>query len=122
MTRDIGTVGLSGGAGCTNGVFTVTGSGNDIWDSADAFRFVYVTNSGNASVVARVLSVQNTHVWAKAGVMIRGSLDANAVNAFFAVTPGNGVTFQYRSSTGGGCNNSTASGSAPYWVKLVRSE
>ena len=37
------------------------------------------------------------------------------------MTPGNGVTWQYRSSAGGGCNNNTTSGSAPYWVKLVRS-
>jgi enterochelin esterase-like enzyme/fibronectin type 3 domain-containing protein/regulation of enolase protein 1 (concanavalin A-like superfamily) len=122
MTRDIGTVGLSGGAGYTNGVFTVTASGDDIWNSADAFRFVYVTNSGNFSIVARVVSVQNIDGWSKAGVMIRESLDANAANAFVAVTPGNGVTFQYRLSTGGGCNFNGAGGvSAPYWVKLVRS-
>ena len=37
------------------------------------------------------------------------------------MTPGNGVTLQYRSSDGGACNNSTTSASAPYWVKLVMS-
>jgi enterochelin esterase-like enzyme/fibronectin type 3 domain-containing protein/regulation of enolase protein 1 (concanavalin A-like superfamily) len=119
LTRDIGTVGLSGGASYTNGVFTVTGSGDDIWNSADAFRFVYVTNSGNFTIIARVASLQNSESWSKAGVMVRQSLDANAVNAFVGVTPSNGVTFQYRSSTGGGCNNNTTSGSAPYWVKLM---
>ena len=34
--------------------------------------------------------------------MIRESLNTNAANAFIGVTPGNGVTWQYRSSTGGG--------------------
>ena len=123
MSRDLGTVGLSGGAGYTNGVFTVTGSGDDIWNAADAFRFVHVvTNSTNFTVTARVISVQNMNAWSKAGVMVRGSLDANAVNAFVAVTPGNGVTFQYRSTTGGGSLNSNTTGlSAPYWVRLVRS-
>ena len=53
--------------------------------------------------------------------MARDSMDPGAANAFIAVTPGNGVTWQYRSSDGGGCNNNTTSGSAPYWVKLVRS-
>ena len=53
--------------------------------------------------------------------MARDSMDPGAANVLIAVTPGNGVTFQYRSSDGGGCNNNTASGSAPYWVKLVRS-
>ena len=122
MPRDIGTVGLSGGAGFTNGVFTVTASGDDIWNSADAFRFVYVTNRGNFTIVARVVSLQNIDGWSKAGVMVRESLDANAANAFVAVTPGNGVTWQYRSSTGSGCgNNNTPGLSAPYWVKLIRS-
>ncbi|HLP76568.1 MAG TPA: carbohydrate-binding protein, partial [Candidatus Paceibacterota bacterium] len=125
MSRDIGTVGLSGSAGYTNGIFTVRGSGDDIWNSADAFRFIYVaTNSTSFSITARVLSVQNVDVWSKAGVMVRASLDANAANAFVAVTPAagnNGVSFQYRSSTGGGsANNNTTGLAAPYWVRLVR--
>src|SRR5205085_468597 len=60
--------------------------------------------------------------WSKAGVMIRESLAANAINAFIAVTPGNGVTWQTRSTTGGNSGNAaTGSLVAPYWVKLVRS-
>ena len=122
MTQDIGTVALWGSAGVTNGVFTMTGSGDDIWNSADAFRFVYVTNSGNFTMVARVVSVQNIDGWSKAGVTVRESLDPGAANAFVAVTPGNGVTWQYRSSDGGGCNYANTTGlSAPHWVKLVRS-
>jgi endo-1,4-beta-xylanase len=123
MTQDIGTVGLSGSARFTNGVFTVTGSGDDIWNATDAFRFVYVmTNSGNCAMIARVVSLQNIDPWSKAGVMIRDSLDPGAANAFIAVTPGNGVTWQYRSSDGGGCDNNNTTGlSAPYWVRLVRS-
>jgi endo-1,4-beta-xylanase len=119
MTQDIGTNGLWGGAGVTNEVFTVNGSGDDIWNTADTFRFVYLTVTNNCTVIARVVSVPNSSSWAKAGVMIRDSLNSGAANAFIAVTPGNGVTFQYRSTDGGGCNNSTTSGSAPYWVKLV---
>ena len=121
MTQDIGTVGLWGSAGLTNGVFTVAGSGDDIWNSADAFRFVYLTNSGNFTMVARIVSVQNIDPWSKTGVMIRDRLAPGAANAFIAVTPGNGVTWQYRSSDGGSCNNNTASGGAPYWIKLARS-
>ncbi len=125
MSRDIGTVGLSGNAGYTNGVFTVRGSGDDIWNTADAFRFVYLmTNSSSFSITARVLSAQNVNSWSKAGVMVRSSLDANAVNAFIAVTPttANGLTFQYRSATGGSsANNNTTGLTAPYWVRLLRS-
>ena len=122
MTQDIGTVGIAGSATYSNGVLTVTGAGDDIQNSADAFRFVYVTNnSGNCSIIARVVSLQNIDPWSKAGVMIRDSLDPGAANAFMAVTPGNGATWQYRSSDGGGCNNNTTNRNAPYWVKLVRS-
>jgi hypothetical protein len=123
LTQDIGAVGITGSAICTNGVlFTVTGAGGDIQGTADAFRFVYVTTTGDCTIIARVVSVQNIDPWSKAGVMIRQSLDAGAANAFIAVTPGNGVTWQNRSSVGGGTSYNNTSGlSASYWVKLVRS-
>jgi beta-galactosidase len=122
LTQDVGAVGVTGSATYSNGVFTVTGSGDDIWNTADAFRFVYMTVTGNCTNIARVTAVQDIDPWSKAGVMIRESLASNAVNAFIAVTPGNGVTWQTRSSTGGATSNSAAGSlSAPYWVKLVRS-
>ncbi|HUJ08636.1 MAG TPA: cellulase family glycosylhydrolase [Verrucomicrobiae bacterium] len=122
MTQDIGTVGVSGTAGFTNSVFTLVGAGGDIQGTADAFRFVYVTATGDCTIIARVSSVQNVNPWSKAGVMIRASLDAGAANAFVAMTPSNGVTWQYRSSAGGGTTwNNTGGLSAPYWVRLVRS-
>ncbi len=120
MTREIGAGG--GSVLFSNGVFIVSGSGADIWGSSDQFRFVYIPVTGNCTIVARVVSVQNIDPWSKAGVMIRASLNANSAHAFMAVTPSNGVAFQYRSSTGGGSvNNNTTGLYAPYWVRLVRS-
>ena len=102
QTQDIGAVGVAGNSLYAAGVFTVSGAGADIQGTADAFRFVYMTVTGDCTIIARVVSVQNIDPWSKAGVMIRQSLDAGAANAFIAVTPGNGVTWQYRSSAGGG--------------------
>jgi hypothetical protein len=120
--QDIGETGIPGNTTYGNGVFTMAGSGADIWGTADAFRFAYVTATGNCTIIARVSGVQNTDAWAKAGVMIRSSLAANAPNAFIAVTPGNGVTWQYRTTAGGNSGNSAVGGLiAPYWVRLVRS-
>jgi hypothetical protein len=122
-----GSAGEAGSESWSNGAFTLAGSGNDIWGTADAFRFVYETNSGNCTLIARVVSLaEPTNVtidaWSKAGVMIRASMDPGAANAFIAVTPGNGVTWQDRSSTGGSSVNAATTGlSEPYWVKLVRS-
>jgi len=122
MTRDIGSAGVAGSAAYRNSVFSVAGSGSDIWGTSDAFRFVYMPVTGNCTIVAHVVTLQNIDGWSKAGVMIRDSLAANAANAFIAVTPGNGVTWQTRSSTGANSGNNNTTGlSAPYWVKLVRS-
>jgi hypothetical protein len=122
-TQDIGSVGVAGSAICTNGaLFTVAGAGADIQGTADAFRFVYVPVTGDCTIIARVVSVQNIDPWSKAGVMIRADLGASAANAFVAVTPGNGVTWQYRASTNGNTSYNNTSGlNAPYWVKLSRS-
>jgi hypothetical protein len=121
MTQDTGAVGLWGSAGCTNGVFTVAGCGADIWNAADAFRFVYVTTrSGTYSIIARVASLQDTDPWSKAGVMIRDSVNSNAANVFLAVTPGNGITWQVRTTDGNSTTNYAVGGvSAPRWVKLA---
>ena len=120
--RDIGSTGIAGSAAYLNGSFTVSGSGADIWNTADAFHFVYQPLSGNGEIIARVVSVGNTDPWAKAGVMIRDTINSNAKHAMMVVTPGNGVSFQWRASTGGSSSDTTSGGkTAPYWVRLVRS-
>lgn len=51
--------------------FTILGAGHDIWDPEDAFHYVYQsTTAGSITLTARVVSVQETSPWAKAGVMI----------------------------------------------------
>jgi hypothetical protein len=103
--------------------FTILGSGTDIWDPSDAFHFVYQTvKTDGVSITARVLSVQPTDPWAKAGVMIRESLDAISAHAMMIVTPGNGVAFQFRSTNGGTSANVsfTTPIAAPCWVRLAR--
>jgi glucose/arabinose dehydrogenase len=121
QTTNIGSTGAAGSAGFNNGTFTVSGSGSDIWGTADAFRYVYQSLSGNIDIRARVTGISNTNAWAKAGVMIRETLNSNSKHAMVVVTPSNGVAFQRRPSTGGSSAHTAAAGSAPYWVRLVRS-
>ncbi len=121
LDKDIGTVGVVGNAGYSNSVYTLQGSGSDIWNTADGFHFAYQPLSGDGTIVARVNSITNTNAWAKAGVMIRESLDANARHAMVVVTPSSGVSFQYRTTVGGTSLDTTTSGlQAPHWVKLTR--
>ena len=115
-------VGSGTGSASSDGVvFNVSGRGADIWGTSDAFYYVQAPASGNFSLTARVRNITNTHAWAKAGVMIRESLAANAKHAFALVTPGKGVSFQYRAETGGQTFQVTPGiGAAPAWLRLVR--
>jgi Right handed beta helix region len=120
---DIGTVAVTGSAGIDDatGTFTISGAGVDIWSTNDAFQFVDQPLHGNGQIVARVVNVQNTSDWAKAGVMIRDTESANSINALLFISPTNGISFQGRASTGNNTSTfATASGVAPYWLKLVR--
>ena len=107
------------------GTYTMTASGADIWAvngvEADEFHFAYKMLTGAGSIIAKVESVDNTNVWAKAGVMIRETLDPDSAHAMMIVTPGSGVSFQRRPGTSQtSLDTTTASITAPYWVKLER--
>jgi len=108
------------------GTYTMTASGADIWNvngvEADEFHFAYKMLTGTGSIIARVDSVENTNDWAKAGVMIRETLDTDSAHAFACITPANGVASQGRPDTGAASVNTNQTGiAAPYWVKLERS-
>jgi hypothetical protein len=108
------------------GTYTMTGSGSDIWlvnnVEADEFHFAYKMLNGAGSIVAKVQSVQSTNDWAKAGVMIRETLDPASAHAMTVVTPTQGVSFQRRPSTSGTSVDDTIGGvAAPQWVKIERS-
>jgi hypothetical protein len=109
------------------GTYTMTATGVDIWGAADEFHFAYKTLTGAGSIVAKVLSVGNTDPWAKAGVMIRQTLDAGSKFAAVYITPGNGCRFQARTDVDIDATSDTAvvtaqqtAITAPYWVKLER--
>jgi len=109
------------------GTFTMTGSGADIWNNGpagnrhDEFHFAYKTLTGAGTIIAKVNSLERTHAWAKAGVMIRETLEGGSRHAFGCVTPDNGVASQGRMDPGADSFNTAEGGiTAPYWVKLER--
>jgi len=124
QSEDVGAVGASGSATYVNGVFTVSGSGADIWGAADEFHyvsnFVNGASTGNFRMTTYVTGVQNVNAWTKAGLMVRTSLDPSATQASVFVTPGKGLAFQRRTADGGtSINTSVASITAPVWLRLV---
>ncbi len=97
--------------------------GTDIWGNGDQFRFAYKNLSGDGSIVTRVDSLENSNEWAKAGVMIRETLEAGSKHAFVAVTPtpSHGLSFQRRPVAGqASANTDVADIEIPHWVKLTR--
>jgi hypothetical protein len=105
----------------TVGTYTMTAAGEDIWATADEFHFGWKEVSGAVSIIAKVESLDNTHPFAKAGVMIRDTLDADSRNVAVLITPENGVRFQYRNTIGGITERYFEEGlTAPQWVKLER--
>ncbi|HYC69752.1 MAG TPA: Calx-beta domain-containing protein [Opitutaceae bacterium] len=101
---------------------TVAARGADIWGAADDGVFVNRTVGVDGAMTVRIDSLTNTHAFAKAGVMVRGGTAANAANVFLAVTPSAGVTFQARSTPGGGTVELRRGWgvTAPVWLRLAR--
>jgi endonuclease/exonuclease/phosphatase family metal-dependent hydrolase len=120
-TVDIGAVGAAGDASGTLDALTVSGAGADVWGTADAFRFVYRSLTGDGSIVTQVTSEQRVADWTKAGVMMRETLTAGSRQAFMLVSPGKGLAFQRRTAAKGSSTNTAGgAGTAPYFVMVTR--
>jgi hypothetical protein len=128
---DIGTQGNPVTAGSaninfSNGVVTVSGSGSDIWDTADHFNFAYEPIQGDGQITARVTNVQATDYWAKGAVMFRNTLDADSAFVDLVLTPTpshSEASLQWRDTAGGGpgsVDQGPGSAPLPYWIRLTR--
>jgi regulation of enolase protein 1 (concanavalin A-like superfamily) len=121
QSTDIGGPAITGSATYADGAYAIRAAGADIWDTADEFHFVYQPLTGNGEVIARVASMTYTDIWAKAGVMIRESLTGQSRHAMVVATAGAGCAFQRRADPGGYSDHTAGgSGTAPGWVRLVR--
>lgn len=117
---DVGSPSLAGGSWSSAGTFVVDGSGQGIGGSQDQFRFVYRPFSGDADVMTRVAAFESFASDARAGIVVRESLDPASPYAAVLVSP-RSVEFASRLSaaeppaveTGG-------SMSAPVYLRLRR--
>ena len=122
LTMNIGDVGLDGSVSESAGVWTVAGSGADIWGTADGFRFAFQTRSGDIELTAKLESLTKSDPWTKAGLMIRDDLTPDSKHAFICLASDNGEHFQYRPTMGG--ESSDVAGDTKIkparFVKIVR--
>jgi hypothetical protein len=105
--------------------YAITARGPDVWGVGDAFAYLWTGTPAeppDTTIIARVVSIDNTHEWAKSGVMFRESLAPGSKQVFAMVTPGKGLSLQYRAQTSGqSAVAASAPGVAPRWLKLQRS-
>lgn len=121
QSADIGNT-TAGSTKIKGEVITIAANGADIWDAADACRYVYREISGDFEMSARIVSLERANEWSKAGIMARQSLEANSQNTFINVTPDHGVKMIHRDTPGAntGPEPWEKNFEAPIWIKLAR--
>jgi regulation of enolase protein 1 (concanavalin A-like superfamily) len=121
QSADIGSPPIPGSTTYGQGVYTITASGTNIGGTSDQFRFVFQQVTGDVDISARVDSIQGGSLSAKAGVMIRESLDPGARNAMALISAGGAYAFQRRLDPSGlTYRRSGGGGAPPTWVRVVR--
>ncbi len=89
--------------------FDITAGGADIWGTKDEFTFVYIENTGDFDIAARIEGLTAANLYTKAGLMAREDLTASCRHIYFQVFPDNrarnhnngGYEFQYRQQKDG---------------------
>lgn len=117
---DVGGSGTSASTTYQQGSHVVVNTAGAIGDSADRFGFAHVRVSGDAELVARVMSPGRAGA-SQAGIMVRESLLPDAAHVFVGVAaPSTRLT---RRRIGEGLptiSGPTRAVSAGWWLKLVR--
>jgi len=118
-STDVGAVTAAGSAAENNGVWTISGDGSDIWGTADSFQFLHMTSSESGTITVRVADLQNTSPFAKAGLMMRAGLGADAATVIFDAKPDGGLELMWRESAGTPMRFLAGrQASLPVWLRL----
>jgi alpha-galactosidase len=104
-------------------IFSIEGGGADIWSSIDQFAFVNRNAEKDNYISAQIISQTNTDPWAKTGLMFRESKSPKSTFVMLSVTPGNGISLQWRENTGDVCNKKDLGvASLPVYLKLSKKD
>ncbi len=120
---DVGEVGHAGSVSfdASTGIYTVTGSGENLWREKDAFQFAWKTVSGDVALTANI-AFPNPGVDAhrKAVLMIRQSLEPGSAYVDVALH-GDGLTsLQFREAAGADTQEVQSAQSAPARVCIEK--
>jgi hypothetical protein len=111
INLDIGSPRLAGSARQVEAGWDLIAGGADIWEKSDQFHFLCKQTSGDFDISVRVESFKSAHLYSKAGLMIRETLNADSPHVMFLVFADNSprnnnlgaYEMQFRSAAGGDC-------------------
>lgn len=121
QSADIGYVAYPGDVCVSNGIYTLTSSGDDIWNTADAFHYVFqkvITNETELTI--RVASIKYTNTYAKCGIMFRENLDPGSPFVFLSLIPYNRIIMTQRTDQNINAVNigNPIVQNVPYWIRI----
>src|ERR1035441_5567858 len=108
---DIGAPQLPGSAQQVENGWDIIAGGADIWEKSDQFHFLCKQLSGDFDLAVRVECFTPAHLYSKAGLMIRETLNADSPHLMFLVFADNSprnnnlgaYEMQFRSVAVGDC-------------------
>ena len=111
FNQDIGSPQLAGSARPMENGWDLAAGGADIWEKSDQFHFLFRRISGDFDLALRVASFTPAHLYSKAGLMIRETLEADSAHLMFLVFADNAprnnnlgaYEMQFRPVSGGNC-------------------
>jgi TolB protein len=120
---DVGTVLHHGSVEYEAGkkTYTISGSGENMWSTADAFQFVWKKMSGDVSLTADISFLTKTGNEHKKGVlMLRQSLDGDSVYVDVALHASGLTSLQFRDEKGAVTREVQSNLSAPKRLRIVK--
>lgn len=119
---DVGGPGRAGSAVWADGVFAVTGGGENMWFDEDAFHFVYKKIDGDdVSLSADIEWVgKGEHEHRKACLLVRQSLDADAAYASAALHGDGLASLQCRAARGASTHEIQSNVTSPARLRIQR--
>jgi len=120
---DVGTVLHAGSVDydASKGTYTISGSGENMWSTQDAFQFVWKKVSGDVTLTADISFLTKTgNEHKKAVLILRQNLDADSVYADVALHASGLTSLQFRDEKGAVTREIQSNLSAPKRLRIAK--
>ena len=121
--RDVGTVLHSGSVDydASQGNYTISGSGNNMWLTEDDYQFIWKKVSGDVTLTADISFLTKTgNEHKKAVLILRQSMDADSVYADVALHASGLTSLQFRDEKGAVTHEIQSNMSAPKRLRIAK--